>query len=150
MFVVFQCEGCMTAPLPAYANNKIFQELLKEQSYFTNKDKKLYIDMRRSIDYTDKLEKLTRDDSDLLLTIKLKAVATKKMRLRVTGYLQAEFYYTLSNKGIIMSTKNYSISKEIDIAAQTNHEQTWVALFLENLEKGEEKAENIGEGNCLV
>ena len=125
MFVVFQCEGCMTAPLPAYANNKIFQELLKEQSYFTNKDKKLYIDM--------------------------KAVHWGcTLRLRVTGYLQAEFYYTLSNKGIIMSTKNYSISKEIDIAAQTNHEQTWVELFLENLEKGEEKAENIGGGNCLV
>ena len=80
--------------------------------------------MRRSESYTDELEKLTRDDSDLLLTVKLKAAATKKMRLRVTGYSQAEYYYTLSNKGIIMSYKNYSISKEIDIAAYTNHEQT--------------------------
>ena len=124
MFVAFQCEGCTTAPLPEYGNNEIFQELPKEQNYFTNTDKKLYIDMRRSESYTDELEKLTRDDSDLLLTVKLKAAATKKMRLRVTGYSQAEYYYTLSNKGIIMSYKNYSISKEIDIAAYTNHEQT--------------------------
>ena len=39
------------------------------------------------------------------------------MRLQVTGYSQAEYDYTLSNKGMIMSYKNYSISKEIDIAA---------------------------------
>ena len=73
--------------------------------------------MRRSKGYTDKLEKLTRDDSDITLTVKLKAAATKKLRLRVTGYLQAEYYHTLSNKGMIMSYENYSISKEIDIAA---------------------------------
>ena len=42
--------------------------------------------MRRSKGYTDKLEKLTRDDSDVTLTVKLKPAATKKMRLRVTGY----------------------------------------------------------------
>ena len=80
-------------------------------------DEKLYIDMRRSEGYTDELEKLTRDDSDITLTVKLKAAATKKMRLRVTGYSQVEYYYTLSKKGMIMSYKNYSISKEIDIAA---------------------------------
>ena len=73
--------------------------------------------MRRSKGYTDELEKLTRNDSDITLTVKLIAAATEKMRLRVTGYSQAEYYHTLSNKGIIMSYKNYSISKEIDIAA---------------------------------
>ena len=73
--------------------------------------------MRRSKGYTDELEKFSRDNSNLLLTVKLKAAATKKLRLRVTGYSQAEYYYTLSNKGMIISYKNYSISKEIDIAA---------------------------------
>ena len=73
--------------------------------------------MRRSKGYTDKLKKLTRDNSDLTLTVKLKAAATKKLMLRVTGYSQAEYYYTLSDKGMIMSHKSYSISKEIDIAA---------------------------------
>ena len=73
--------------------------------------------MRKSKGYTDELEKLTHDDSDTTLTVKLKAAANKKMSLRVTGYSQAEYYYTLSNKGMIMSYKNYSISREIDIAA---------------------------------
>ena len=45
--------------------------------------------MRRSKGYTDELEKLTRDDSDTTLTVKLKAAANKKMSLRVTGYSQA-------------------------------------------------------------
>ena len=117
MFVTYWCNGCTVASLPEYANNEIYQELPKEQNYFTNTDKKLYIDMRRSKGYTDELEKLTRGNSNLNLTVKLKAAATKKMRLQVTGYSQAEYYYTLSNRGMIMSYKNYSISKEIDIAA---------------------------------
>ena len=117
MFVAFSCDGCSTAPLTEYANNKIYQELLKEQNYFTNTDEKLYIDMRRSKGYTDEIEKLTQDDNDLNLTVKLKKAATRKMRLRVTSYLQAQYYYALSNKGMIMSYKNCSISKEIDIAA---------------------------------
>ena len=87
MFVTYQCgPSCSTAPLTEHANNKIHQDLPKERNLFTNTDEKLYIDMRRSKGYTDKLEKLTRDDSDVTLTVKLKPAATKKMRLRVTGY----------------------------------------------------------------
>ena len=51
--------------------------------------------MRRSKGYTDELERLTQDKSDITLTVKLKKTATKKMRLRVTGYSQDEYYYTL-------------------------------------------------------
>ena len=101
MFVGYSCDGYTAAPLTVK-----FQELPKVRNYLTNTDEKLYIDMRRSKSYTDKLEKLTQDDSDLVLTIKLKAAATKKLRLRVTGYSQAEYYYTLSNRGMIMSYKN--------------------------------------------
>ena len=72
--------------------------------------------MRRSKGYTNELEKLTRDDSNVQLTIKLKKAATKKLRLRVTAYSQIEYYYLLSNNGMIMSYKNYSISKKVDIA----------------------------------
>ena len=82
-----------------------------------NTDGKLYIDMRRSKSYPDELEKLTRESSDLNLTVKLRKATTRKMRLRVTGYSWAKYYYTLSNKCMIRSYKNYSISKEIDIAA---------------------------------
>ena len=54
--------------------------------------------MRRSKGYTDELEKLNRDDSGLAVVITLKEVAAKKLRLRVTGFSQAEYWYLLSNK----------------------------------------------------
>ena len=58
MFVVYYCEGCSTAPLKQYKNNKIKQELTKEKDYFGDQsDKILYIDMRRSKGYTNELEK---------------------------------------------------------------------------------------------
>ena len=33
------------------------------------------------------------------------------MRLRISGYSQAEYWYTLSNMGFTMTYKNYKISK---------------------------------------
>ena len=84
MFFAYQCgPSYSTAPLTEYANNELPKELPKERSFFTNTDEKLYIE-----GYTDELEKLTRDDSDITLTVKLKAAATKKLKLRVTGYSQ--------------------------------------------------------------
>ena len=67
--------------------------------------------MRRSKGYTDELEKINRDDSQLALTIDLKAAAESKLRYRITGWSQDEFWYLLSNRGYIMSYKNYNISK---------------------------------------
>ena len=67
------------ALLTQYKNKEIKQELTKEKDYFSSKsDEKLYIDMRRSKGYTDKLEKLTRNDGGVNLSIKLKAAATKR------------------------------------------------------------------------
>ena len=56
-------------------------------------------------------KKINRDDSGIALTISLKADAAKKLRLRITGFSQAEYWYLLSDKGYIMSYKNYKISK---------------------------------------
>ena len=67
--------------------------------------------MRGSPGYTDKLEKINRDDSGLAVTTGFKEAAAKKLRLRITGYSQGEYWYLLSNKGYIMSFKNYNISK---------------------------------------
>ena len=118
MFVAYNCYGCSAAPLTQYKNNEIYQELIKERHHFGNdSDEKLYIDMRRSKGYTDKLEKVTRNDSDISLTVKLKAATTKKLRLRVIGYSQAEYFYTTSSAGQIMTLKNYSVTKNSDIAA---------------------------------
>ena len=53
--------------------------------------------MKRSKGYTDKLEKLTCNNSDISLTVKLKAATTKKLRLKVVVYSQAEYLYTTSD-----------------------------------------------------
>ena len=74
-------------------------------------DDRILIDMRRSKGYTDELEKLNRDDSGIAVTVALKNRAAKKLRLRITGFSQAEYWYLLWNKGYIMSYKNYNISK---------------------------------------
>ena len=112
MFVTHSCNGCDSAPLTQYKNNDIYREIIEEEKYFKDKsDERIYIDMRRSKAYTDKLEKINCDDSGITLTIKLKKAAAKKLRFRITGFSQAEYWHLLSNKCYIMSYKNYNISK---------------------------------------
>ena len=83
-----------------------------EDEFTTNeRDDRILIDMRRGKGYTDELEKLNRDDSAIAVIVALKKAATKKLRLRITGFSQVEYWYLLSNKGYIMSYKNYNISK---------------------------------------
>ena len=112
MFVAYVCNGATYAPLTEYKNNPVYQDMTDEYSYRSNtKDDRIYIDMRRSKGNYDELEKITRDDSGLVIYIKLKAAAAKKMRLRVVGYSQGEYWYAHTNKGYIMAYKNYNISK---------------------------------------
>ena len=112
MFVAYNCNGCTSAPITQYKNNEIFQEITKQGQFRANtKDDRLYLDMRRSEGNTDELEKLIRDDSGLSVIITLKEAATKKMRLRIVGYSQAEYWYAFTNKGYVMTYKNYNISK---------------------------------------
>ena len=71
-FVAYQCNGCTFAPLTEYKNNEIYQNLTDEYEYRgQQKDDRIYIDMRRSKGNTDELEKLTRDDSGLVVVVKL-------------------------------------------------------------------------------
>ena len=73
--------------------------MTEEDEFTTNsKDDRIFIDMRKSKGYTDELEKLNRDDSGLAVVVTLKEAAAKKLRLRVTGFSQAEYWYLLSNK----------------------------------------------------
>ena len=96
--------------------------MTKEKDYFgDDSDERLCIDMRRSKGYTNELEKLTRDDGGVTLTVKLKEAVTKKLRLRVVPYSQVEYWYTSTNKGYIMTYKDYSIAKDDHIAA-------WIAM----------------------
>ena len=75
-------NGCSTAPLNEYKNNKIYQEITTEKNYTTTStDDKILIALRRSKGYTDELEKITGDDSSLGVAVSLKKAAAKKMRL---------------------------------------------------------------------
>ena len=112
MFVAYQCDGPTFAPLSKYKNNPIYQDMTNEFDYGTNDtDDRIYIDMRRSKGNYKELEKITRDDSSLVVKIKLKAAAAKKLRLRVVGYSQGEYWYAYTNKGYTMTYKNYNIAK---------------------------------------
>ena len=110
MFVAYNCNGCSTAPLTQYKSNPIYQYITPEEEYRKNtRDDRIYIDMRRSQGYTGEL---ARDDSGLTVVVNLKDAAQKKMRLRITGFSQSEYWYAFLNKGYIMTYKNYNISKE--------------------------------------
>ena len=88
------------------------QELPNRNKYFTASDERVYIDIRRNKGYTGEFERVNRDDSDLSITINLKAAAAKKMRLRVTGYFQGEYMYMLGKDGLIMNYKEYGVNKQ--------------------------------------
>ena len=110
-FVAWVTKGSSIVPEADYLYNKTRQELPDRETYFTDSDEKVYIDIRRSKGYTAEFERVNRDDSDLVVTIDLKKAAAKKMRLYVTGYYQGEYMYMLTKDGLIMSHKEYSIAK---------------------------------------
>ena len=83
------------------------------ENYTTaNTDHRILIDLQRSKGYTDELEKITRDDSGLGIVVTLKKAASQKMRLRIVGYSQAQYWLAFSDKAYIKSYQNYNISKE--------------------------------------
>ena len=50
----------------------------EESAYFTISDECIYLDLRDSMGYTDKMEKLKRNNSKLILKIELRNPLTKK------------------------------------------------------------------------
>ena len=111
-FVTYNCKDCSSAALIYYAYNKIFQELTTEDNYLKDSDEKIYIDLRRSKGYTNKLQKITRNDNKLSVTINKKTPAIKKVRLKVTGYSQGKYSYVLSQTGLTVICKIYTIKKD--------------------------------------
>ena len=88
---------------------------MREEKYLVSSYVKLYLDLRQSKGYTDELEKLSKDDSYLTLTVKLQDPDDKTMRLKVTGYFQGEYYNKLFDKCLLIMYKDYVISKQKDI-----------------------------------
>ena len=60
------------------------------------------------------MKKLERNDSKINLSIQLKTVTTKKIRLRIWAYSLGEYLYVLSRQGITLRHKTYSIVQEDD------------------------------------
>ena len=64
-----------------------------ETDYLGNQsDKRLYINLRYGLGYTKEIEKPSRNDSKLNVTVEVKAPLTKKMRFRVWGYTNGEYF----------------------------------------------------------
>ena len=80
-------------------------------TYFTDSDERVYIDIRRSKGFTVEFERVNRDDSYLVVNVDRKNAATKKMRIYITGYYQAEYLYMLTKNGLVMNHKEYSVAK---------------------------------------
>ena len=79
----------------------MFQELLLELDYFGNKsNEKVNIDLQESLWYTNKIEKLCRNNLKLTITFELKNALTDKMKLRVWGYANSEYLYMLVDGGL--------------------------------------------------
>ena len=90
-YVAWNCKGYTAAIISDYINNPVFQELLLKSDYFGIKSsEKIYIDLRDSLGHTEEIEKPSRNDSKLNVTIELRSPLAKKMRLRVWGYANGE------------------------------------------------------------
>ena len=111
-FVAWVTNSSSIVPESDFMYNEAIQELTNKNRYFTDSDERVYIDIRRRKGYTGEFKKVNRHDSDLSVTDDLKAAAAKKMRLRVTGYFQAEYMYMLGKDGLIMNFKEYGVSKQ--------------------------------------
>ena len=88
-YVAWHCNGYTAARIPDYINNSVFQELLLENDYFGNKsDEKIDGDMRDSMGYTDEIEKPSRNDTKLMVTIETKSPLAKKNEVKSLGLYQ--------------------------------------------------------------
>ena len=65
-------------------------------------------DIRASKRYTNEIEKLRQNDSDLVLKMELKDVLIRKMRLRVWSYSQGEYFYVLGPSELTLKYKTYT------------------------------------------
>ena len=69
-FVAWYCEVYSTAPVSAYINYPIFQKLpLKTDCFNYESDERVYIYIRDRLGCTNKIEKPSKKDSKLMLTI---------------------------------------------------------------------------------
>ena len=91
---------------PITLTTPFFQEfLLKPDCFGTKHDKKVYINLRDSLGFTNEIEKPSWNDSKLTVTIKLENAVAHKLRLRVWGYTNGEYLYMLADGGLTFKYK---------------------------------------------
>ena len=96
-------------------NNPIAQELKRENEYFSDKfDERLYVYLRPSHGYRDKLEKPTRNNSRMTIMIETKTPFVKKMRLRVWGYTSGEYIYLQHDGSLTLKYKTYPLRSQYE------------------------------------
>ena len=114
-YLALHTNGCSTGPVTDFMNNPIAQELKKENEYFSYKlDKRLYVDLRSSHGYTDELEKPTRNDSKMTITIETKTSLAKKMRLGVLGYTNREYIHLQHDGSLTLKYKTYRLRSKYE------------------------------------
>ena len=69
--------------------------------------------LRDSLGYTDETEKPSKNDSKLNVTIELRNLLAKKMSPRVWGSTNSEYLYMLTDGGLTLKYKTYTI-KSLD------------------------------------
>ena len=91
-FVAWTCNGCSTAPLTDYINNPVYQELIDEDEYDSEKsNERVYLDLRAT-----------------------KKSSHKKAKANNMGYSLGEYLNVLSRQDLTLRHKIYSISQEDD------------------------------------
>ena len=94
--------------------------------------------------YTNEMEKWTRNDSKLLLTIELNNPLARKMWLRVLGYSMGEYLHILGNGGLTLKDKTYSI------VSQENDLEEWEGGGGGETEKRKQKEGSLDAIDALV
>ena len=88
--------------------------MVEDECTTNSTDDRTWINMRRSKGYTDELEKINRDDSGLVVVIGFRDATAAKLRLRITGHSQGEYWYLLSKITIFLKRiklKKSNVSK---------------------------------------
>ena len=115
-YVAWHYDGYSAVPISDYINNPVFLELLLESDCFGNKsDETVYIDLRYSLGYTNKIEKPSRNNSKLTGTIELKNALIHKVRLRVWEYTKGDYLYMLVDGGLTLKYKTCTIKLQNDV-----------------------------------
>ena len=84
----------------------------KLTGYFTTSDKRIYLDLRESMDYTDKMKKLTKKRFKINLENCAKILFNKKNKASCLGNSIGEYLYMLPKSGLTLKYKTYSITPQ--------------------------------------